>query len=164
VSADLAWLLLVLTGMVVGIVGIVLPVLPGLALIAVSQLVWAVVDGHWLSWVAFGLGLAVVVSAWVLMYYLPAKHMRRSGVASWVLAVAAVAGIVGFFVVPVVGLPLFFILAVYVVESIRAKHFGRSLGPTWNALKAAGLSMLIEFSAGMVTIVQWGLLVGISRL
>lgn len=163
-SDEAAWFLLALAGMVVGLVGIVLPVLPGLVLIGVSQLVWAIADGHWLSWVAFGLGGAIIVAAWVLMYYLPARHLRRSGVPSWLLAVAALAGVVGFFVVPVVGLPLFFVAAIYLAESIRARHFGRSLGPTWNAVKAAGLSLLIELSAGMAAIIQWSLLVLVSRL
>lgn len=154
-SGDVAWLIAVVAGMLVGLVGIVIQVVPGLILIVASQLVWALVDGTWTGWVAFAIGLLIAVAAWVLMFYLPGKRLQAAGIPSYVLVIAALAGIVGFFVVPVVGLPLFFIGAVYAVESLRHRHAGRSLSSTWQAVKAAGLSLLIELTAGMLAVSQW---------
>lgn len=154
-SADAAWLIAVVAGMLVGLVGIVVQVVPGLALIVASQLAWALFQGTWHGWLSFALGLLIAVAAWVLMFYLPGKRLQAAGIPSYVLVVAALAGIVGFFLVPVVGLPLFFIGAIYVVESLRHRHASRSLSSTWNAVKAAGLSLLIELSAGMLAVSQW---------
>lgn len=141
--------------LLVGLVGIVVPVVPGLALIVAAQLVWALFNATPLGWVSFALGLLMTIAAWVLMYYLPGKQLKAAGIPTWVLAIAAIAGIIGFFVIPVVGLPLFFVVAVYAVESIRQRHATTSLGSTWQAIKAAGLSLLIELTAGMVSISQW---------
>jgi hypothetical protein len=164
VSPELATLIAVVVGMIVGLVGIVLPALPGMIIIVASQFLWALVDRHPLAWVAFAVGLLLAAAGWVLQYYLPGKRLQAAGVPSWVLAVAAVAGVVGFFVVPVIGLPLFFIGGVYIAESLRHRHATRSLRSTWHALKAAGLSLLIELGTGMIVIVQWVLLVLISQL
>ena len=63
-------------------------------------------------------------------------------------------GVVGFFVVPVVGLPLGFVLGVYLAEYRRVG--GRAAWPsTVHALKAAGLSILIELAAGVAAALVW---------
>ncbi len=154
-TPELAWLIAVVAGMLVGLAGIVIQVVPGLLLIVISQFVWALVQNSPFGWLAFILGLLVAIAAWILMYYLPGKRLQAAGIPNYVLVIAAVAGIVGFFVVPIVGLPLFFIGAIYVVESLRHRHASRSLSSTWQAIKAAGLSLLIELSAGMLAVIQW---------
>jgi uncharacterized protein YqgC (DUF456 family) len=65
------------------------------------------------------------------------------------LFIGGVLGLVGFFVVPVVGLVLGFILGVYLAEQIRLKDSRAAWQSTKAALKATGLSMLIELAAGL---------------
>jgi uncharacterized protein len=62
--------------------------------------------------------------------------------------------VVGFFVVPVVGLLIGFVLGVYLAELQRV---GRRLaGPTTrSALRAVGVSILIELGAGMLAALTW---------
>jgi hypothetical protein len=57
--------------------------------------------------------------------------------------------VVGFFVIPVVGFVIGFVLGVYVAELRRV---GRSAAgrSTWHALKAVGLSVLIELVAALL--------------
>jgi hypothetical protein len=63
-------------------------------------------------------------------------------------------GIVGFFVIPVVGLVIGFVLGVYLAEH-------RRVGPaaawpsTREALRAVGVSILIELAAGVVAALAW---------
>lgn len=62
---------------------------------------------------------------------------------------------VGFFVVPVVGLPLFFVVAVYLCELARVgatNAWPSSLA----AIRAAALSYGIEIATGLALAVAWG--------
>ncbi|MGF1663579.1 MAG: DUF456 domain-containing protein [Kineosporiaceae bacterium] len=163
-SAELAWAIATGAAVVVGLAGIVVPVLPGLPLILGGLLVWAVVAGEPAGWVAFVVGLVVSVTAWVLMYYVPGKRLQAAGVPNRVILLAALAGIVGFFIVPVIGLPLFFVAAVYLQESLRHRDVRASLGSTWQAVLAYGLSLLIELTAGVVAATAWLLAVLVPRL
>lgn len=146
---------LLLLVMLVGIAGIIIPVLPGLGLINAAVLVWALVERSAVGWVALGLCLALWGAAFLLQYLVPGKRLVAAGVPTWVIAVAGVAGVVGFFVVPVLGLPLFFVGAVYALQSLRSRHLGRSLGSTWQAILAVGISQLIELTGGMLCVVVY---------
>lgn len=154
-STELAWTVATGAAVVVGLIGIVVPVLPGLPLILGGLLVWAIVDAHWLAWVALAVGVLVSAAAWILMYYLPGKRLQAAGVPNRTILLAALAGVVGFFVVPVLGLPLFFVAAVYLQESLRHGDTRASLPSTWQAVLAYGLSILIELTAGMVAATAW---------
>jgi uncharacterized protein len=61
---------------------------------------------------------------------------------------------VGFFVVPVVGLPLGFLLGVYLSELQRVGR-ERAWPATRAAVGAAGLSLLIELAAGLLAATTW---------
>jgi uncharacterized protein YqgC (DUF456 family) len=151
-----------LLAMLIGLVGILLPVLPGLLTINVAMLLWALYDGSTGAWVGLGVTLLLWAAAFVLQYLVPGKRLVDAGVPTWVLAVAGAAGVVGFFVVPVVGLPLFFVGGVYLVQSLRARHLGRSLGSTWQAVVAVVLSQAIELAAGVLSIVVYLLVVALA--
>jgi uncharacterized protein YqgC (DUF456 family) len=152
VSPDVLVGTLLLLVMLIGLLGIIVPVLPGLGLINAAVLVWAIYDrGTW-AWVALGVCVLLWAAAFVLQYLVPGKRLVAAGVPSWVLLVAGLAGIVGFFVVPVIGLPLFFVGGVYAVQSLRARHLGRSLGSTWQAIVAVITSQAIELAAGVLCV------------
>ncbi|WP_336923948.1 DUF456 domain-containing protein [Aquipuribacter sp. SD81] len=142
-----------LVAMVVGLVGIVVPVLPGLALVNAAFLGFALYERDAWAWTGLAVSLALWAAAAVLQYYVPGKRLLAAGIPSWVLLVAGLAGVVGFFVVPVLGLPLFFVGAVYLVQSYRARHLGRSLGSTWQAVVAVVTSQAIELAAGVAGVV-----------
>lgn len=146
---------LLLLVMLVGLAGIIIPVLPGLGLINAAVLVWALLEQSSYGWVALAICLALWGAAFVLQYLVPGKRLVDAGVPTWVIAVAGVAGVVGFFVIPVLGLPLFFIGAIYLVQSLRSRHAGRSLTSTWQAVIAVGISQLIELTGGMLCVVTY---------
>jgi len=68
--------------------------------------------------------------------------------------IAGVVGIVGFFVVPVVGLVLGFVLGLWLAERARLGP-GEAWQSTRQALAAVGLSMLVEFAAALAIAVIW---------
>ena len=96
--------------MLVGTVGIVVPVLPGLIVVWAATLVWALERQDGPGWVVFGLATLVYAVGLVAKYVVPGRRMRTAGVDGVVVAVALVVAVVGFFVVPVVGAPLGFVL------------------------------------------------------
>jgi hypothetical protein len=62
--------------------------------------------------------------------------------------------VVSFFVIPVVGLFIGFVLGVYLAEHHRLG--GKAAWPsTRHALKAVGVSILIELAAGLVATFVW---------
>jgi uncharacterized protein YqgC (DUF456 family) len=68
-------------------------------------------------------------------------------------------GLVGFFVVPVVGLLLGFVLGVYLAERGRLGQHQAAWTSTVVALKAAGVSMLIELLTGLLMAATWAIAV-----
>nr|WP_246210013.1 DUF456 domain-containing protein [Nocardioides piscis] len=60
----------------------------------------------------------------------------------------------GFFVIPVVGLFIGFVLGVYAAEHRRLGS-AAAWPATKHALKAVGLSILIELAAAMLAVATW---------
>lgn len=141
----------------VGLVGIVVPVLPGTLLIAAAILVWAVATGGATAWTVFGVAFAVLVVGTVVKYLVPGRQLKATVPTSTMLAGAAL-GVAGFFVIPVVGLFLGFVLGIYAAEIGRVGR-DRAWPSTKAALKAVGVSILIEMVAGVVAAGVW--LVGV---
>ena len=146
---------------VVGLVGVVVPVLPGLVLVVGGIGLWAVSRHDAVGWTVLAVAVALVVAGSVLKYLLPGRRMRDAGVPGRTLVLGGVLGIVGFFVVPVVGLLLGFVLGVYLAELGRVGR-ARAWPSARHALTAAGWSILIELAAGLLAAVVWiiGLVVG----
>ena len=134
----------------VGLVGIVVPVLPGLLLVLGGVLLWALMEGGAVAWGVFGVSVAVAVAGYVLQYMLPGRRMREQGVRSSTLALAVILGIIGFFVVPVVGAVVGFVLGIFLVETGRSRDRAQAWQRTKHALVAVLHSMGIELVAGLV--------------
>jgi uncharacterized protein YqgC (DUF456 family) len=139
---------------VVGLVGIVVPLLPGTLLVAAGILGWAVAVGEPLAWALAAAALVVLALGTVVKYAVPGRGLRTAGVPNRTLLLGALLGVVGFFVIPVVGLVVGFVAGVYLAESQRV---GRAAAwpSTKAALKAVGLSILIEIAAALVATALW---------
>ena len=141
---------------VVGIFGTVIPFLPGLALSWLGVLVWAIFGGAGPGrWVVLGIATILAAAGIAMKYLVPGRRMKRAGVPTWSLLAGGLLGIVGFFVVPVVGLFLGFVLGVFLAELARLKTPKLAWPSTWSAMKAVGLSMLIEIGAALFILVVW---------
>lgn len=146
----------VLVGLAVvaGLVGILVPLMPGSALIAAAVLVWAAVEGTSGAWVTFTVVAVLLAAGSVVKYLVPGKRMKDSGVPTKTLLIGAVVGIAGFFVVPVIGLPLGFVGGIYLAEWQRTSR-DEAWPATWTALKAVGLGILIELTFGAFAAGVW---------
>jgi uncharacterized protein YqgC (DUF456 family) len=151
-------LLTILCGaaVLIGLLGVIVPILPGLIVSWAGVLVWAIfADRGPGKWVVLGVATVVALAGAVAKYVLPGRNLKRNGVPNLSLFVGGVLGIVGFFVVPVIGLPLGFILGVYLAELTRLHNHNQAWPSTKHALKAAGLSILIELAAALCLAGVW---------
>lgn len=140
---------LVALAVALGLVGILFPILPGTLLILGALLVWAVTVDQSAGWVVFAVATVILAAGSVVKYTVPGKSMKQAGVPNTTLAVGAVLGIVGFFVIPVVGLVVGFVLGIYAAE-VRRVGQQAARRTTTTALKAVGVSILIELAAGLL--------------
>lgn len=131
---------------VIGVLGVIVPVLPGGLLILAAVLVWAVQDGSATAWAVFSVVTVLLVVGAVVKYAVPGRGLKAVGVPNSTVLIGGVLGLVGFFVIPVVGLFIGFVLGVYLAE---VRRLGRddAWPSTRHALKAVGLSVLIELVA-----------------
>lgn len=145
---------------IVGFVGIVVPVLPGSLLIIGAICVWAVLVGTPTAWIVLAVAVSLVAVGAVVKFLVPGRRLQSAGVPSSTLWSGAALGVVGFFVVPVLGLFLGFVLGVYLSE-LRRLGTAQAWPATVGALKAVGLSILIELVAALLAAGAWvvGLLV-----
>lgn len=147
--------LLVLVALVVAAAGIIVPVLPGTLLALGALLVWAVITGGGIAWGAFALAAVIIGLGQVLKYLLPHKSLTAAGVPGRSILIGGVAAIIGFFLIPVVGLLVGFIGGLYVAEHVRLRDWPRARESTWVAMKATGFSILIELGALMLAATVW---------
>ncbi len=144
----------------VGIVGVVIPGLPGGLLVVVAILVWAGVTGTTSAWVTFAVATSLVAASQLLKYLLPGRRMHDAGIPSTSLLVGAGLGIVGFFVIPLVGLFVGFVLGVYVAERQRLPRGEDAWPSTRLALGAVGLSLMIELAGTLLAAATWLVAIG----
>lgn len=138
----------------VGIAGIVVPVLPGTILVLGAMLVWATEVGTSGAWITFAIAATFLVIGAVVKYALPGRRLKEAGVPRSTLMFGALLGFVGFFVVPVVGLVAGFVLGVYVAER-RRLGAAAAWPATKHALKAVGVSILVEALAAVLAALTW---------
>ena len=139
----------------VGLVGIIVPILPGGLLVIGAIGVWAYVEGSTTSWVTFGIAAALYVAAEIIKYTWPVQRMRRADVRTSVLVLGAIAGIVGFFVIPVIGLLIGFVLGVFAAELSIRGNVTRAWASTWHALKGVALSVGVELTGALLATIAW---------
>lgn len=148
--------LLVGVVMVIGLIGVAVPVLPGLLLILAAALWWTIGDGGSAAhWAFFALIAAVFAVGTVLKYVVPARRTTAAGAAGRSMVIAVLLGVVGMFVIPIVGAPVGFVLGIYLSEAQRQRSHRAAWASTKVALKGVALSILIEFLAGVVMFGLW---------
>lgn len=139
----------------VGLVGIIVPMLPGSILVGAAILVWALAAHSAAAYVVAGVALALIVIGTALKWALPHRRLSGSGVPASTQWVGAVLAIVGFFVIPVVGLLIGFVLGVYLAEWRRLGH-GQAWASTRTTVVAVGLGILIELAFALTATAVWG--------
>ena len=138
-----------------GLAGILLPVVPGALLVLGAIFVWASEVASPTSWWVLGAAAACVVVSQVVKFTVPGRRMVDAGVPRSSLVAGALLGGVGFFVVPVAGLVIGFVLGVYAAERRRLGTRRSARAATRAAIRAVGLSILIELGGALLAATIW---------
>ena len=148
-------LILVAVAIAVGLAGIIVPILPGTLLVYAAIAVWAFVQRGTVAWVVLGVVTAVLGGSLLVKYLWPVRRMRAADISGWTLTAGAVAGVVGFFVIPVLGLIVGFVLGVYLAELLQRRDQRRAWASMVHAVKGVALSTGVELAGGLVATAAW---------
>jgi uncharacterized protein len=142
--------------MVAGLIGVVVPVLPGLFLMWAAGVVWAWLDGGGVErWtVAAALTVLLVVGT-TLKYVLPARSAAGAGAPRSTLVLGALGAIVGFFVLPFLGFVIGGVGVVFLVELLRLANAPAAWRSTRAVLVGIGIGMLVELGAAVLMLTVW---------
>jgi uncharacterized protein len=147
--------LLVAVVIAVGLVGILVPLIPGSILVFAAIAVWAYVEGTTGAWVTLGVAAVILAAALLVKYLWPMKRMRSADVGTRSLLAGGVLGIIGFFVIPVVGLIIGFVLGVFLAE-LALRHDSRvAWTSTVHAMKGVALSVGVELAGALLATMVW---------
>ena len=135
-------IVLVALAIAVGLIGIIVPLLPGTLLVYAAIAVWAVLEHRPASWVVLG-GVTVVIGASLLIKYLwPVRRMRAADVSGLSLGAGAVLGVIGFFVI-------------CRAELVHRRDQRRAWASTVHAVKGVALSVGVELAGALIATAVW---------
>jgi uncharacterized protein YqgC (DUF456 family) len=144
--------------MAIGLVGTIVPVLPGVTLVWGAGLAWAILDGgDFLHWSLFAVMTIFFISAHALGIYLPSKTTSGPENPKWTFLFASLCAVIGFFVVPIIGVPLGFIVGVFIRQLIASREFHRALGATGKTLRALGIVVLVQCACAIAIAATWAI-------
>lgn len=147
----------VIAGVVVlvGLVGAVIQVIPGSTLVGGGVLVWGLITQGVPGWLAAVVALVVTLAGQVVKYLVAGRYLKARGVPNRSLLIGGALGVIGFFAIPVVGLAIGFVGGTYLAERQRLALHEPAWRATIAAVKATGLTILIELLAALVVTGTW---------
>ncbi len=148
-------LILIAIAIAVGLAGIFAPMLPGSLLVWAAIAVWAYLESTTTGWVVFGVATALLGAGILIKYLWPARRMRAADISGRTLLAGGALGIVGFFVIPVAGLIIGFVLGVFLAELASRHDRGRAWASTVHAVKGVALSVGVELGAALLAAAVW---------
>ncbi len=146
--------------LLVGWLGILVPVFPGLLIMWLGTLFYALVQndaGHmgWLGWTFFGIITALMLLGSVIDNIIIARKMRGRSIPWTSIALAFLAGLIGsILLTPITGL-LAAPLTLFGVESIRLHSSRLGFASAKAYMIAWGWSFAAVFAVGFLIIAVW---------
>jgi uncharacterized protein len=142
--------------MAVGALGTIVPLVPGISLVWAAGLVYGLDRGFGaVGVVALAVMTSLGVAATVGGYVVPKRRARGAGASRATVWLGVVGAVVGFFVVPVVGLPIGGVLGIYVGERLRTGDTVTAWRATRATIAGFGIAVLVQFAAAMSMIAVW---------
>ena len=156
--SQIALNLLLLAVMLFGLASLIIPIMPGLTIIWVAVLVYAIVSGlNWGTGILFAIiTLLMLVSGFVDQWFMGAGA-RKTGSGWAAIATAMIAGLVGSVIWPPLGGILLAFLGIFVVEIIRVRDLRKAWNSTRGMALGCGTAVFVRMGIGVVMIMMWGL-------
>ena len=153
---DTFGLVLIALAMVVGILGTVVPLLPGLPIVWAAALVYGVAEGFGvIGWICFVVITLVGIGGIVAGIVVPQRKVQGGGAPFSTSLLGLIGGIIGFFVIPIVGLVVGAVVGVFVAERLRTGNREEAWASTKRAIVGFGVGALVQMGAGFVMMLTW---------
>lgn len=153
---EVAFPLILLAFMLVGLLGVIIPILPGLVMIWVAGLVYGLVMGFESGGIAlFALITVLMLIGSVVDNVLMGGSARRSG-ASWVaVGVALLGALVGSLLWPPLGGLLLALVGIFAVEYLRLRDWHKALDSTRGLAIGCGWAVVVRALIALLMIGLW---------
>ncbi|MER5871269.1 DUF456 domain-containing protein [Streptomyces sp. NPDC002044] len=152
---DLPQLLLVGLVLLLGVVGVLVPGVPGTWLVWAGLMWWAFHVRSDLAWTLLVAATALMLVVQVVKWLLPPRRLRGAGVTPRMAVYAGVGAVLGFVLVPVVGAVPGFVGGVYLYERLRLGTHGEARASVRVVMRAVGTSVLVELFACLAVVGAW---------
>jgi uncharacterized protein len=142
--------------MAIGAVGTVLPLVPGLGLAWLGALGYGLAEGFGAAGAALFAAITAVAAAGIVAgWVVPHRSARASGADPRSVWLGVAGAVAGFFLVPIVGLPLGGVAGIYVGEHLRTRDAAAAWRATRATLVGFGWAALVQLAAALLMIALW---------
>ncbi|MFE3585588.1 DUF456 domain-containing protein [Streptomyces vinaceus] len=148
-------LLLVGLVLLLGVVGVLVPGVPGTWLVWAGVLWWALHERSALAWSLLVAATALLLVVQVVKWQLPPRRLRGVGVTRRMAAYAGAGALLGFVLIPVVGAVPGFVGGIYLCERLRLGTHGEAWASVRAVMRAVGTSVLVELLACLMVAGAW---------
>ncbi|MCP3820818.1 DUF456 domain-containing protein [Streptomyces sp. A3M-1-3] len=150
-----AELLLVGLVMLLGLLGVLIPGVPGSWLVWAAFLWWALHVKTGPAWWLLVGATALLLVTQAVTWLLPPRRLRGVGVNRRMAVFAGAGALAGFVLVPVIGAVPGFIGGIYGSERLRLGRHGEAAASTRAVMRAIGTSVLVELFACLLIFGAW---------
>lgn len=147
---------LVLIGMVVGVIGLIIPFFPGLVVVWLAQVAFGLLTGFNLGGgILFGISTVLMLVGGLVDNFLMGASAREQGTSWLALGAGMLATLVGsLYLTPIGGLAAG-LVAVFLVEWARLRDWRRGLSSLRSLAYGWGGAIIIRILIGLVMIALW---------
>lgn len=148
--------LLIAIIMAIGIIGTIIPFIPGLALVWFAGAIWAYFDGgDGLRMSLLAVMTLFAIGGYVAQFLLPAAAASIDSPPKNTLLLGGLTGLIGFFVIPVIGAPIGFMAGVFASYFLNYGDATRAWTSTLRTAVAFGWAMIIQVFCGVAIALTW---------
>ncbi|MET9364858.1 DUF456 domain-containing protein [Streptomyces sp. NPDC006632] len=150
------WQLLAVGAVILmGLCGVLVPGIPGQAIVWAALAWWALDDASGLAWAVLAGATGVLLLNQALRPFLPPRRFKAAGVSKRSVLTAGAASVAGFFVLPVVGGIAGFLGGLYGAERVRLGSHASGWASARTILRAGGYSVMAELFACLLVTGAW---------
>lgn len=152
---QLPQLLLVGLVLLLGLIGVLVPGVPGTLLVWAGVLWWALHEQSTVAWTLLVSATALFLVVQVVKWQLPPRRLRGVGVTRRMVVYAGAGAVLGFVLLPVLGAVPGFVGGIYLCERLRLGARGEAWASVRAVMRAVGTSVLVELFACLLVVGAW---------
>jgi len=148
--------IIILGIMTVGLLGLLIPIIPGLVIIWLASLAYGIGVGFQTpGWIFFFIITIIMLVGSVIDNLVMGQQAHKTG-ASWIsVLLAMLFGVIGTFILPIIGGFIGALTALFIAEWFRRKNWREAMTATTGWAVGCGWAIVIRFILGLLMIGIW---------